>query len=117
MAAADHDRLLQVLVGLPCHVAVSSYWSQQYATALAGWSSDRRQVQTRWGGPRWEWLWFNFQADTGEQYRGGDYRQRWRVEKKRRRWRRNFQALPLWEQRVLLAEIIDAHAQAIDQPR
>lgn len=89
MTDDDHRRLLAALVKLPCPVLLSGYPSGLYDHALAGWGREQFRVMTR--GHTWatEVLWFNYPRPTvlhDFSKVGDDFRDRWRIKKKRRRW-------------------------------
>ena len=46
-AADQHQRLLRVLLSLPCPVAISGYWSSLYAELLATWRTIFYTTRTR----------------------------------------------------------------------
>lgn len=101
---ADHVELLTALKASRCKVVLSGYRSALYDAAgfsdhpPAPWRFETFRVMTR-GGKRsaMECLWYNFARpvvphDTG--HAGENFRERWRIEKKRQRWRRKFAAMP-----------------------
>jgi len=105
MGEAGHLDLLGVLIALPCMVLVSGYPSPLYDRVLAGWHRETRRVMTR--GHTWatECVWFNYPRpavphDTGSV--GEDFRARWRLEKRRRRWRARLAKLPPAERAALV---------------
>lgn len=107
----QHEQILEIILSLQCNVAISSYANDRYLTKLQDWNLDRREVSTRWGGRRVEHLWCNFESVGAIEpmYRGHDYKERWRVQKKKRRWRNRFSELPEWEQAVILKELVDEY--------
>jgi hypothetical protein len=109
MTDVDHRRLLRVLRTVPCHVMLSGYWSALYAAELAGWRHVTFTGVTR-GGPATEWLWCNFPEpielhDT--RYVGENWRERDRINKKKRRWIARLAKMPRLERQALLAAIAD----------
>ncbi len=60
LSAHDHERLLHVLCGLQCCVAISGYPSDLYHAKLRDWRLDMRSVITRGGGMANECLWMNY---------------------------------------------------------
>ncbi len=114
----QHGQLLEALVSLRCGAAVSGYDHPLYRSVLAGWRLEQREVITRGGTTRVECLWINQIADSmraglQSEYSdfGPDYRERERVAKKLRRWRSMFRAMPDYESRALLRELIEAANQ------
>lgn len=75
---ADHERLLRVLVTLPCKVIISGYESALYNEALANWRCAGFSSMSHTG-VRAEMVWYNF--DTPQQlhdatYLGNSFRDR-----------------------------------------
>lgn len=56
----DHERLLELLLRLPCKVMLSGYASGLYAERLALWNAHTFQAATHTG-VRAETVWFNFE--------------------------------------------------------
>lgn len=84
----DHERLLAILVDLPCPVMVSGYDSALYGARLEGWRSESFNAMTR-GGVAIERIWMNY--DPPEtlhdlRYLGGNFRERERIKRKKTRW-------------------------------
>ncbi len=87
LTAADHERLLAILSGLPCRVMLSGYHSNLYARRLRRWWTDHYTVVVRSSETRQEWLWMNYEkpADLHDyRYLGDDYRQRENLVRMRR---------------------------------
>lgn len=105
MTDADHVRLLRALHRLECRVILSGYPSALYAShgftctppgLLPGWNVETFKVMTRGHSWRTECLWFNFERPAvphDVSHVGDDHRERWRIEKRRRRLRRRFEAM------------------------
>jgi DNA adenine methylase len=107
MADADHGRLLDLLRLLPCRVMISGYWTPLYARKLKSWESVHYPAMTR-GGTRDEWLWMNFPEPVAlhdYRYLGSNFRERERIKRKKLRWTRRLDAMPLLERRALLSAI------------
>lgn len=101
----DHIDLLTCLVALPCHVAISGYWSELYADLLAGWRSISFTTQTRGGPPAEEWLWMNYPEPAAlhdYSYLGDNFRERERIKRKKQRWVTRLQRLDRLERASLL---------------
>lgn len=74
----DHERLLALLVSLPCMVILSGYANSLYSDSLAGWRTRTFQAKTHTD-VREETLWFNFEPPQilhDSRYLGGDFRAR-----------------------------------------
>lgn len=124
MTDADHVRLLRVLVKLPCHVMLSGYPSELYRShgfaavnarngaegLRRGWSCETFDVMTRGHTWRTECLWFNYPRPAALhdlRFVGSDFRERWRIEKRRRRWRARLAKLDPLERATLFSALVD----------
>lgn len=77
-SASDHERLLDLVIGLPCMVILSGYDNPLYAERLAGWNKTTFNAKTHVD-VRVETLWFNFEPPTelhDDRYRGTTFRER-----------------------------------------
>lgn len=108
---ADHERLLEVLLEIPCSVMISGYDSQLYRDRLGNW--QRRELRNiSQCGPRDEVVWANFDysADLHDYGSvGGDFRERERIRRKAARWLRNLDEMSEIERKAILALINDTH--------
>lgn len=89
LSSADHVRLLDVVLKLPCMVQISGYWSELYASRLAAWRTVSFQAQTRGGTTATEWLWMNYPEPVelhDYRYLGSGFRERERLKRLRSRW-------------------------------
>lgn len=107
----DHRRLIAALRALPRGVAVmvTSYPSALYDALLGDWRAVEYQSMTR-RGVRTEKLWLNFPAGTAPHwiaFAGANYRERWRISKKARRWAEQFAAMPEPERLAVLAALVE----------
>lgn len=112
MTDEDHRRLLRVLNRLPCPVLLSSYPNPIYAEMLSieQWSRDTFEVTTRGHTRRTECLWFNYpRPDVPHDiaHVGADYRERWRIEKRRRTLRARFKRMSPAERATLFSALVD----------
>lgn len=76
--AQHHDRLLDLVIKLPCMVILSGYASPLYETKLSGWRRRTFRAKTHVD-VREETLWFNFEPPQvlhDPRYMGADFRQR-----------------------------------------
>lgn len=104
----QHERLLQILLRLPCAVMISGYWSDLYAATLAAWRTDHFPQITRGGYPIEEWLWMNYDVPTAlhdYRYLGGDYREREKFARRRKRWSAKLERMTPLERQALLAAL------------
>lgn len=108
MTNRDHARLLEAACACRGPVMISSYYSRLYDRALADWEVSTRDVLTRGGTLRTECLWTNRAARAAPpvsmQYSefGVHWRERERVGRKVKRWRRNFSRCDDRERRAIL---------------
>jgi hypothetical protein len=110
MADAEHQRLLRVLQDLPCAAMISGYWSEMYAEALAGWNSVTYDAMTRAGKQKTEWLWFNFPRPTelhDYRYLGRGFREREKINRRKKRWVARLERMPELERHALLAAMAE----------
>lgn len=104
----QHERLLSILLSLPCHVAISGYWSSLYESLLSGWRTHTFEAVTRSGNMAQEWLWMNYPEPSSlhdYSFLGDDFRQRERIKRKAKRWVNRFQSLPELERKAILSEL------------
>jgi DNA adenine methylase len=85
---------------------VSGYWHPLYVTMLQewqGWRAECFQSMTR-GGVSQEWLWMNYPADVSlhdTRFVGRGFRERERINRKRKRWVSRFLTMPPAERQVI----------------
>ena len=116
-SAVEHERLLRLLVRLPCSVMLSGYRSPLYQFLLP-WPTWRRidfQAGTR-GGARTESLWMNFperpeRHDYG--YHGATFRTRHKFKLKILRWRTKLAVMPELDRLALLDALADLAAPEV----
>jgi hypothetical protein len=111
MTDAQHTALLDAVLGLPCMVQISGYFSELYANALKSRRMVRFMAMTR-GGLREECLWMNYpqpQTLHDLSYLGQDYRERERIKRKAARWTARINALPALERCAVLSEALQQH--------
>jgi len=88
----DHERLLKLLVGLPCKVLLSGYANPLYEEQLRDWSIHSFMAATH-AGPRRETLWFNFERPRtlhDARYLGSSFRERQATKRRLERLQRKF---------------------------
>lgn len=104
----QHTQLLQVLLSLPCLVAISGYWSSLYADMLATWRTISYTTRTRGGRTVQEWLWMNYPEPIrlhDYRYLGDNFRQRERLKRIRVRWLARLERMGTLERYALLSSI------------
>lgn len=121
MTDGDHRRLLDVASRLPCRVMISSYDSPLYRRALRGWSHAQWQAVCRNGSLRTEHLWCNLEPahalDVCQKTPGRDFRERERIKRRLKRWRSKYDAMPDYERRAVLAELVRAEQRrGLEEP-
>ena len=110
MTDADHRYLLEVLQRLPCPVLLSGYPSEMYSEALRGWNCDTFDVMTRGHSWRTECLWFNYPrpAELHDYANvGADRRERWNIERRRRRWTARLERMAPLDRAALFSALVD----------
>lgn len=106
----DHIKLLTLLKSLPCKIMVSGYWSDLYEKMLAGWTVYTYQAQTRGGRMANEYLWMNYEIPNklhDYRYLGENFRERERIKRKKQRWAKKFEGMPILERQVILSALND----------
>ncbi|MGV3720877.1 MAG: DNA adenine methylase [Actinomycetota bacterium] len=111
----QHRALLKAARSVPCRVMVSSYYSELYATELAGWRTLTYTAVDRGGNVREEWLWSNYPEPLelhDGRYIGDGWRERDRIGRKAKRWLRMLQEMPLADRTAVLSAIDELRASA-----
>lgn len=111
MTDADHARLLCVIKSIPAMVMISGYAHPMYDSALASWRRETFTAYTRTHAQRTEVLWMNYPLPKelhDDRYVGGDFRERWALEKQRRNLVRKFLAMPEAKRAALFSALVDA---------
>lgn len=102
-----HAELLQVLRATPAMVMVCSYPNELYAELLADWRTFTYLNSTR-GGQVTEQAWCNYAAPAelhDSRYVGRNRRERERIRRRCRNWRRELQSLSAFERQAIMDEI------------
>jgi DNA adenine methylase len=112
MTDEDHLRLLRVLNRMPCPVLLSGYPCDLYAGKLRSpkWSVEYFDVMTRGRTWRTECLFSNYPRPAVPYdlaHVGANYRERWRIEKRRRNWRARLLKLCPAERATLFSALVD----------
>jgi len=111
---ADHERLLSILLTLPCPVLLSGYWSELYGDRLKTWRTITFTTPNRAGQTATEWLWMNFPEpfdfhDT--RYMGRNFRERERIKRKKLRWVSFITRMNTFERAAILDAVNDARSR------
>jgi len=100
---ADHERLLKVLLRLPCHVLISGYPSDLYQEHLATWNMHSFPAKTH-NGIRLETLWFNYAPPNrlhDARFLGKNFRERENIRRRLTRLQRRISTLSVSEQQII----------------
>jgi site-specific DNA-adenine methylase len=109
MTYEQHLELLEVLRWLRVDCLVSTYPNDLYAAQLSHWQRTEFQSMTR-GGPRTEWLFYNYPEPTvlhDDRFSGCDYREREYMKRKTETWVRRYKAMQPYEQQRILGRILE----------
>lgn len=101
----DHERLLRLVVTLPCQIMISGYANPQYNEALTGWRHFTFQAKAH-DGLREESVWINYPPPSvlhDARFCGSTFRERQTIKRRRERLRSKIAALPAVERAELLA--------------
>lgn len=83
----DHERLISILISLPCMVILSGYANDLYSTMLSGWRTRTFRAKTHTNS-REETLWCNFDPPRvlhDSRYLGNNYRGRQAIKRRLQR--------------------------------
>jgi len=106
-SADDHADFLELIATADANILISAYYSQLYADRLQGWNSIAYFAHTR-GSPRQEILWFNFDPPAelhDYRYLGDGFRERERINRKKKRLIAKLQRMDLFERQAVMAAI------------
>jgi hypothetical protein len=93
---AEHIELLDLLAAVPCKVLVSGYDSPLYNQKLKHWRRIEIPTVNRAGDRVTEIVWANYPEPFelhDYRYLGDNYRDRWTIKKRARRWVGNWQKM------------------------
>jgi hypothetical protein len=114
---ADHVRLLDAILKLPCRVVISGYDSELYNAYLHDWNTTTFKAETQCG-IREERLWFNFKPPSwlhDERYLGRNFRERQTIKRRLQRLETRIVAFPPQELCALFRRL-DNFCQERGQP-
>jgi site-specific DNA-adenine methylase len=106
----QHEQLLNLLLSLPCNVAISGYQSSLYSSMLATWRTISYTTRTRGGTSVQEWLWMNYPRPLelhDYRYLGDNFRQRERIKRIKDRWLARLDRMDDLERYALLSTIVE----------
>jgi len=110
----QHATLLATLKLVPALVMIVSYPNELYERELAGWRTFKYRAFTR-RGTRTEQAWCNYPAPRvlhDSRFAGRNRREREKLARRGRNWRRNYIKHPPAERAAILAELVEAEHQA-----
>lgn len=105
MTNEDHVELLRLFLQLPCPAALSGYFSELYATELAGLRTVLIPTVNRAGKRVTEWLWLNFDPPAwyhDTRFIGSGRRERERIRRRMKTWSRGLAGMKPAERQAVL---------------
>jgi DNA adenine methylase len=111
MTDAQHVELLEELSAISAMVMISGYHSPLYSMKLRKWRKLAINTVNRQGHHRTEYVWSNFPEPTAlhdYRYLGSNFRERERINRKKKRWVAKLSKMPLLERQALLGAIGEA---------
>lgn len=100
----QHISFLDLIKELPCQVMLSGYHSELYEKALSDWNVHTFQTTIR-KKTAIEWIWMNYETPVklhDYRYLGDNYRERYRIREKVKRWTHRLESMPALEQQALM---------------
>lgn len=107
---SQHEELLELLMSLPCMVAISGYWSELYGERLQSWRSITFKAVTRGGSVATEWLWMNYPEPAAlhdYSWLGSNFREREKINRQKKRWRARLLRMTPLQRYALLSSIVE----------
>jgi len=113
----EHDKLLTLLLTLPCRIMLTHYRCPLYTLKLGNvWRWIEIPAMTR-GGKRIERLWMNFPEPTAlhdTRFTGVDFRERERIKRKRARWLKRFAAMGQLERQAVAQVLVECDRASVE---
>ncbi|MBU0762638.1 MAG: DNA adenine methylase [Candidatus Altiarchaeota archaeon] len=103
----QHVELLNVIKTLPCMVMISGYESELYKESLNDWYTYCFRAGCQHG-MAIEWLWMNYDTPIelhDYRYLGDTFRKREQLKKKKERWVKKLESMPVLERQALMLAI------------
>ena len=100
----QHIEFLAFIKSLSCQVMISGYHSDLYESTLSDWHIHTFQTTIRQKEAT-EWIWMNYKPPVelhDYRYLGSDYRERYRLKEKVKRWTKRLEGMPVLEQQALM---------------
>jgi len=101
---ADHGKLIDLFLALPCPAMLSGYWSEYYAERLSGTRSISIDTVNRAGKPCTEWVWMNFEPPQryhDVRFVGSGRRERERIKRRVANWSKGLAAMTTAERQAV----------------
>lgn len=101
----DHIKLLETIKTLACFVMISGYACDLYNDHLSTWFAYQFESQTRSGRTATETVWTNYPEPVrlhDYSFLGDNFRERERIQRKKKRWVARLEKMPILERRALL---------------
>lgn len=114
MAEIEHREMLELLLTVPCKVILSGYDNDLYNLMLAGWRKVEIPTTNRAGTRVIETVWLNFPEPFelhDYQYIGENFRDRWRIEKRRRNWIGQLRTMSAADRSALFNDIAELRSE------
>jgi site-specific DNA-adenine methylase len=113
----DHERLLTLLLRLPCRVLLSGYASSLYEDMLRGWNEHTFTAATH-SGTRQETIWFNFEPPKtlhDSRYLGDTFRTRQATKRRLERLQRKVTEMDARERGAFAQWLYESFPEAMER--
>ena len=107
----DHEKLLDLLICLPCQVIISGYENPMYRERLSGWHSRSFSAVMRQGKAT-ETVWFNYPPPVqlhDERYMGSNYREREKIKRRMTNLKRKITEMNAHERQAFMHWMIEEY--------
>lgn len=112
----DHERLLGILVRLPCRVILSGYANPLYEQMLAGWRTQTFRAKTHTD-LRVETVWLNYEPPAQLhdcRFLGADFRERLAVKRRLQRLQSKFRSMDRIERSAFIEWLNEEYAVSLE---
>lgn len=118
----QHKEFLDLAAACPAKMLISAYENPLYNSKLKHWRKEFINTTNRAGDRVTECVYLNYPEPFelhDYQHVGADFRERWRITKKVRRWEQNFRSMPATERYAILGRLVEIKAEfaAAEQER
>jgi DNA adenine methylase len=111
---AQHKEFLDLAAACPAKMLISAYENPLYNSKLKHWRKEQIATTNRAGDRVIETVYLNYPEPFelhDYSHVGADYRERWRITKKVRRWEQNFRNTPTLERYAILGRLNEIRAE------